>query len=110
MDEQIIAERHGELEGLEEIAMGLGQRGEERSAPSLRRRPFADQLGDIHAIGAQRGVGAVGKPLAEIRRVFEEIEHDRLVIALEEMRVESLRQPAEQHVNHRGGCHGPRSM
>jgi hypothetical protein len=38
--------------------------------------------------------------LREIRRVLEEIEHDRLVIALEEMRIESLRQPGEQEIDH----------
>ncbi len=40
--------------------------------------------------------------MAEIGWVGEKIEHDLLVIALEEMHVESLRQLAEQHVDHAG--------
>ena len=100
MDEQIIAEGDGELECLEEIAMGLRQRGKEGSPPRVRRRPFADELFEIHSIRAERCVSPVGEPLAEKRGIFEEIEHDRLVIALEEVRVESLRQRTEQHVDH----------
>jgi hypothetical protein len=38
--------------------------------------------------------------LSEQRRVLEEIEHDCLVIALEEMRIEPSRQPGKQHVDH----------
>ena len=105
MHEEIVAEGDGEFEGLEEIAMRLRQRGKEGSPPRLRRRPFADKLFEIHSIGPERCVRSVGKPLAEIRGIFEEIEHDRLVIALEEMRVESLRQLAEQHVDHAARCH-----
>jgi hypothetical protein len=38
--------------------------------------------------------------MGEKRRVLEEIEHDRLVIALEEMRVEPSRQPSEQEIDY----------
>jgi hypothetical protein len=38
--------------------------------------------------------------LGEKRRLLEEIEHDRLVIALEEMCVEPSRQPGEQEIDH----------
>ena len=53
------------------------------------------------------GIGAVGEPLREIRRVLEEIEHDRLVIALEEMRVEPSRQPGEQEIDHLSAVRPP---
>ena len=66
MDKEIVAERDGKLEGLEEIAVRLGQRREKRPSPDLRPRPSPDQLGDIQAIGPERGAGAIGEPVAKI--------------------------------------------
>src|SRR5262249_58600997 len=58
----------------------------------------AVELGNHEAIGLERGAGAVREPVVEISRIVEEAEHDRFVIALEKMRVESARQLVQRHI------------
>src|SRR5512136_2520849 len=85
---------------LEEVAMRLGQRIQKSHLPDLRLRSRTDEPRDLHAIGLKGRRGAIGEPLAETGGIAQEIEHDRLVIALEEMNVKTARQRAKQQLDH----------
>ena len=102
MHEQIVADRHHQFEGLEERAVARGQSCDEDLPPDLGARSLACQRTDIDPIGPQGRLGTVGEPLAKTCGVLEEIEHDRLMIALEKMSVEAGRQRVKQELDDTG--------
>ena len=100
MHEQIVAERHAELQIPEKAKMRLGQRLGKSLAPSLCRRAELREPLRVDAVGAHGLFAAIHQPMIEAPGIVEKIEQNGLVIALEEMRVETLRQVGDQPLDH----------
>ena len=76
------------------------KRGGEGAAPCLGAGVRTVETSHIDAIGGHGGIAAIDPPQREPRGIVEKVEQDRLVIALEEVCREPLRQPAQQNVDH----------
>ena len=80
--------------------MRLGQRLGKSLAPRLGGRAELGEPLGVDAVGAHGLFAAIHQPMVETPGIVEEIEQNGLVIALEEMRVETFRQVADQPLDH----------
>ena len=88
MDEEVVAERHAELQISEEAKMRLGKGFGKSLAPGRGGGAKLCQTLRVDAVGPHGLFATVLQPMIEAPRLREEIEQNGLVIALEKIRVE----------------------
>ena len=80
--------------------MRLRQHRGERLAPRFGACAGFIEPANVDAIGGHGRVTTVQKPMIEPPFAVEKVEQQRLVIALEEARIETDRKAVEQHLDH----------